>query len=85
MRLNTHLQLVLRSGMCGAMLTLPLHALPFTVLVLYTLFRVKKKDTMCCIQLIPSGKCIRIGIQLYSCRQINNMLFSKGDNPHQGP
>jgi len=32
--------------MCGAMLTLPLHALPFplpfTVLVLYTLLRVKK-------------------------------------------
>ena len=52
MRLNTHLQLVLQSGMCGAMLTLPLHALPlplpFTVLVLYILLRVKKQDTMCC-------------------------------------
>jgi len=48
MRLNTHLQLLLRSGMCGAMLTLPLHALPlpFTVLVLYTLLRVKKKYNM---------------------------------------
>jgi hypothetical protein len=71
--------------MCGAMLTLPLHGLPlpFTVLVLYTLLRVKKQDTLCCTQLIPSGKYMRIGIKLYSCRKMHNMLFSKGDNPHQ--
>jgi hypothetical protein len=86
MRLNTDLQLVLTSRMCGAILTLPLYALPlpFTVNVLYNLLKVKKQDTICCIQLKPSGKCIRIGIQLYSFRQMHNMLFSK-DNPHQGP